>query len=654
MKDSQSGTDMDHTGLSLVSARMVQTFNEVLTDVSASEEREPQRTQSEGWFWRAAAKYSRILEGRYSTVRIFAMPRPIPLRSIYVRVNVLERPLAHRGTTIEELEEMFDRDRRTFKRILQTTDGFSTIDRLDKVMVVGKPGSGKTTLLRSLILHALDRQFRTSVVPIFISLKDWSDSNKSLEDFVSDDFHLCGFPDAGTIVRTLFQSGRSLLLLDGLDEMTGDVDAALRQLRSFVDRYHDNKMVISCRIAAGDYVFERFTEIEIADFDEDQIHQFISNWFGTGSEKAGLCWATLRSEPAIRELASIPLLLTMLCVTFDEVMHFPSNRAELYREAVDALLKKWDASRSIRRDEAYKHLSLRRKEDMLSVIAFRAFSEMQYFIPEARLEQCISDYMEHLPEGAETTQVDGRVILRAIEAQHGLLIQRARGVYSFSHLTIQEYFCARFIVDNEARSTVAELMRHLLDRRWREVLVLTVEMLTDATECFALMLVKIRELESSKSLKSLFGYLMKGIEVEKGRYLPSDWTELEEIAGVTVEVKDFCIKLGHYELAFGVREIEQAVKMAIRQRRELEGDLGGAQDDGEALNLSDEELDMRGEAFINYLVMIDILERCARTLCYMSVKVRSGVEEVLREGVVGVLCRYYERVAKDNLAGGKG
>jgi predicted NACHT family NTPase len=34
-------------------------------------------------------------------------------------------------------------------------------------------------------------------------------------------------------------------------------------------------------------------------------------------------------------------------------------------------------------------------------------------------------------------------ILKSIEAQHGLLVERSRGIYSFSHLTFHEYFTAR-------------------------------------------------------------------------------------------------------------------------------------------------------------------------------------------------------------------
>ena len=36
---------------------------------------------------------------------------------------------------------------------------------------------------------------------------------------------------------------------------------------------------MTCRIAAREYTFEKFTEVEIADFDEQQITTFANNWF---------------------------------------------------------------------------------------------------------------------------------------------------------------------------------------------------------------------------------------------------------------------------------------------------------------------------------------------------------------------------------------
>ena len=54
--------------------------------------------------------------------------------------------------------------------------------------------------------------------------------------------------------------------------------------------------------------------------------------------------------------------------------------------------------------------------------------------------------------------MDSEVVLKALEAQHGLLVERARGIYSFSHLTFQEYFTAREVVNNSAAQALEKLV----------------------------------------------------------------------------------------------------------------------------------------------------------------------------------------------------
>ncbi len=79
----------------------------------------------------------------------------------------------------------------------------------------------------------------------------------------------------------------------------------------------------------------------------------------------------------IKQLAASPLLLTLLCLAFEESGDFPANRSELYKEGLDALLKKWDAKRGIQREQIYKKLSVQRKEDLLSKIALTNKSKIK-------------------------------------------------------------------------------------------------------------------------------------------------------------------------------------------------------------------------------------------------------------------------------------
>ncbi len=79
-------------------------------------------------------------------------------------------------------------------------------------------------------------------------------------------------------------------------------------------------------------------------------------------------------------------------------------------------------------------------------------------------------------------------MLRSIEAQHGLLVERARGIYSFSHLTFQEYFTAREIVySSNQEKALKNLVSHITEKPWQEVFLLAVGMLKNADNLLQLM-----------------------------------------------------------------------------------------------------------------------------------------------------------------------
>jgi hypothetical protein len=153
----------------------------------------------------------------------------------------------------------------------------------------------------------------------------------------------------------------------------------------------------------------------------------------------------------------------------------------------DVLLKKWDGKRNIERDQVYKKLSLKRKEDLLSRLAFDTFDRGEYFFKKSTAENYIADYIQNIPGASDDDlQLDSEAVLKSIMAQHGLLVERASGIFSFSHLTFHEYFAAKRIVDSSIAQGIEafqKLASHVDDKRWKEVFFLVLGMLPDASSC---------------------------------------------------------------------------------------------------------------------------------------------------------------------------
>lgn len=154
------------------------------------------------------------------------------------------------------------------------------------------------------------------------------------------------------------------------------------------------------------------------------------------------------------------------------------------------MLRKWDESRGIQRDEVYRDLNLCHKKYLLAFVAAITFERGDYFFEKNTVQELIADYLANLRDDKTDRvqlEMDSEVVLKAIEAQHGLLVERARGIYSFSHLTFQEYFTARQIVNNCAPHALEKLVSHITEKRWREVFFLAVGMLRKADDLLLLM-----------------------------------------------------------------------------------------------------------------------------------------------------------------------
>ncbi len=243
--------------------------------------------------------------------------------------------------------------------------------------------------------------------------------------------------------------------------------------------YHDNPCIVTCRVAATDYQFEKFTYVELADFSTSQVEQFALNWFREKEQLAEGFKEAMndRGNKDLRDLARTPLLLTLLCLNYEETLSFPKRRIEIYEEAIDALLKKWDASRGIKRDKVYRSLSLGRKRQLLERLAAESFENRELYSRKRIIAKRIVRFLETQPRSEDLLEADGEAVLQAIEAQHGLLITRAVGIASFSHKTFQEYFTARYIRHDHSRGFGGIVQRNGYDDGWHEVLMMVASLL---------------------------------------------------------------------------------------------------------------------------------------------------------------------------------
>lgn len=443
-------------------------------------------------------KYIENFSKTVNRVKIIGMERDIPLSDIYVRVNLLDKIPSREGKSIEDVIKL---EADGFGRRKQTTiEGDSIIKNFERIIILGKPGSGKTTFLKYLALKILEIKNSELIgIPILIYFRELQ-NDSSLLSHIINKFQIYSPEASEGSIKKLLLEDKIVLLFDGLDELSkfNNNNKVFIAIKEISEKYPNIKIAISCRTAAYNYIFEGYAEVEIADFSLPQISKFINNWFLEDKIKARACFESLEDNDKLKEISSSPLLLTLLCIVFKRDGEFPRNKSILYEQATSLLLARWDKSRMVDRVDIYEMLTVEQKVLLFSRIAYGNFLTENIVFRDLDLYKAINLLLDKITKNNQN--IDGYLLLQAIESQHGMLVQRAIGLYSFSHLSFQEFFTAKHIVAYELNGTLEELIsNYLFEPRWREVILFTSGILSNSEVLILLMVLRInKEIEDSK------------------------------------------------------------------------------------------------------------------------------------------------------------
>jgi internalin A len=317
-----------------------------------------------------------------------------------------------------------------------------------------------------------------------------------------------------TLARML-KDGSALIMLDGLDEIGST--AVRKDLRDAVwdamKRYPKCRWLFTSRIVGYDEVpferrrkgkadkecseqdvIERLASLSyVSPFNDNQIEQFAKNWYAQreadpykAKEGAADLVHAVGRDRSVLQLARVPNLLTIMALIHRIKATLPNGKSLLYDDIAEAGLDTIDGYRKIKEDSD----SLRDKKRWLGYIAFamqKRRSERTHGEGILASDEDLSEWLvAAMSESGNILDPDEpRRFLDRVRRRSGLMIDRAAGMFAFTHLSFQEYFAAVNLKEAMADwmsgeqpppdTGPSELRRYAGKVVWQEVLVFLFE-----------------------------------------------------------------------------------------------------------------------------------------------------------------------------------
>lgn len=332
-------------------------------------------------------------------------------------------------------------------------------DTAEHIFLLGVAGSGKSTVLKHLALEIARDDDLQAMLPIFMSASEIERSGyDALEPFIRLALKGLCLAEGKRTVDKIFEQGqfpavRSLLIIDGIDELSTNARTSLRRMIGlFETEYPGVRIILSGRPSGwtrADWSSYRLAEIK--PLEEDECITYIRKHAGDIS-KSSLS-NLVKNSRSIRELASIPFMLALMVSFAGTEGSLPNERARLIKHCVTALLSR-------RSGAPLDYLSETDIMSCLAEVGHRLFRlnasgghrEYEYIFG-------IQNFLSNFPiglSGERDPAADAKALLDHFVLNTGL-IQLSSGNLEFVHRSIWEFFVALRLVEH--RTPLRDLAR---------------------------------------------------------------------------------------------------------------------------------------------------------------------------------------------------
>ena len=332
--------------------------------------------------------------------------------------------------------------------IIDANDINNVLDRSRFSIIQGTGGIGKSTLLKHFFIDELKKN---DLIPLFFELRNLEMNKEGLLHTLYDTLHNLGFKLEFEYFQYALKSGVFLILLDGYDELTEEkAKIFTRDIDGFCDMFGENYFIMTSRPTSEFIHFQRFSVFDACPFSKEQAISLIDKLEYEGEVKARFV-EELDSRLYDRHtsFASVPLLLNMMFLTYDDYAEIPDKIHIFYSNAFETMYQKHDATKGAYRREMKSRLSYDDFKSTFAKFCFISYMKGMLEFTEDELNDLIK--RSNTSEGFDAHGF----ICDLKDALCVIILEGTR--YVFVHRSFQEYFSAFFLkeMDDASQSKYA-------------------------------------------------------------------------------------------------------------------------------------------------------------------------------------------------------
>ncbi len=342
-----------------------------------------------------------------------------------------------------------------------------------RLLIRGRAGVGKTTLSKKIVYEYTQKgQWRDRFdYVLWISLRTLKGKTSCDLATLFHETYFSSHPEGQSLAKALaaqingVAKDKTLFVIDGWDEIAQEWGEDEPMFGFMKQLLNQPAVLITSRpyVDLGQ-VDSMDLELETVGFSPENVTAYLDNPGIVSTEEAKEIKDFIEANAFIHELINVPIQLDALCYGWDEIKRMQKEVPDamtvtaLYQAMMNKLwrkdilrLDKWEGRKpltvsQVNAIESPSHIErlVKAEQDFLSALAFQGLQRNQIEFSRHNLHMLIGQF--------ETQSVGLSVTLEANLKKFSFLhtddVEESHRSYHFIHLTFQEFFAAKFLVQH--------------------------------------------------------------------------------------------------------------------------------------------------------------------------------------------------------------